>query len=284
MTRSRRMIDAGSMGLAVSHCSRTLAFLVAVLLSLAGCAGALVGPDDAARRALAPTGRLRVAVYPGSPTSMVKDASSGETRGVAWELGQALAARLGVPFEPIVFPRPAAIVEGLKSGMADLTFTNASADRAAVLDFTPPLLGIEQGYLVPAASKMTRAEEVDRPGIRVGVTAGSTSEAILSRAAKQLTLVRAATLTEAAALLSGGKIEAFATNKAILAELADRVAGSRILEGRFGLEHMALGIPKGREPGLPYLKRFAQESVADGSVQRATTRAGVLGTVSPESR
>jgi polar amino acid transport system substrate-binding protein len=258
--------------------------LAAVALVLAGCASARVEPDAAARQALAPTGKLRVAVYPGSPTSMVKDAASGETRGVTWDIGQALAARLGVPFEPVVFPRVAEVMEGLKSGKADVTLTNATPVRAKDLDFTPPLLAVEQGFLVPAGSKLAKAEDVDRPGVRVGVSAGSTSESVLSREAKHLTLLRAPTLKEAADMLSGGRIDAFATNKAILSELSDHLPGSRILEGRFGLETMALGIPKGREAGMPYLRRFAEEAMADGSVQRAVARAGVRGTVTPEAR
>jgi polar amino acid transport system substrate-binding protein len=256
----------------------------AIALVLAGCATAPVEPGATARQALAPTGKLRVAVYPGSPTSMVKDAASGETRGVTWDLGQALAARLGVPFEPVVFPRVAEVIEGLKSGKADVTLTNATPARARDLDFTPPLLAVEQGFLVPAGSKLATAEDVDRPGVRVGVSAGSTSESILSREARRFTLLRAPTLKDAAGMLAGGRIDAFATNKAILSELSDQLPGSRILEGRFGLEHMALGIPKGREAGMPYLRRFAEEAMADGSVQRAVARAGVRGTVKPEAR
>jgi len=258
--------------------------LAAVALVLAACAASQVQPDSAARQALAPTGKLRVAVYPGSPTSMVKDATSGETRGVTWDLGQALAARLGVPFEPVVFARPAEVIEGLKAGKADVTFTNASPARAKEVDFTQPLLAIEQGFLVPAGSKLARAEEVDQPGRRVGVSTGSTSEGLLTRVAKNLTLVRAPTLKEAAQMLTDGRIDAFATNKAILSELSDRLPGSRILEGRIGLENMALGIPKGRDAGMLYLRKFAEEAAADGSVQRAVARAGVRGTVKPEAR
>jgi polar amino acid transport system substrate-binding protein len=263
---------------------RYLLSLAAIALVLAGCATFRVGPDASARQALAPTGKLRVAVYPGSPTSMVKDAASGETRGVTWELGQTLAARLDVPFEPVVFARPAEIVEGLKAGKADVTFTNASPARAKDLDFTAPLLAIEQGFLVPAGSTLMKIEDVDRPGVRVGVSTGSTSEGVLTRWAKHLTLLRAPTLKEAAAMLAAGKLDAFATNKAILSELSDQLPGSRILEGRIGLENMALGIPKGREAGMAYLREFAAQAMADGSVQRAVTRAGVRGTVRPEAK
>ena len=258
-------------------------YLLSLALVLVACATARVEPDASVRQALAPTGKLRVAVYPGSPTSMVKTAA-GETVGVTWDLGQKLAVALGVPFEPVVFARPAEVIEGLKAGKADVTFTNASPARAKEVDFTQPLLAIEQGYLVPAGSRLAKAEEVDQPGRRVGVSAGSTSEGVLMRSAKNLTLVRAATLKEAAQMLADGRLDAFATNKAILSELSDQLPGSRILEGRIGLENMALGIPKGREAGMAYLRNFAEEAAVDGSLQRAVTRAGVRGTVKPEAR
>jgi polar amino acid transport system substrate-binding protein len=261
-----------------------LASALAAALALAGCATSPADADAAACRGLAPSGALRVAVYPGSPTSMVKDTATGETRGVAWELGQALAARLGVRFEPVVFPRVAEIIEGLKAGKADVTFTNATPVRAKDLDFTAPLLAIEQGMLAPAGSALRKVEDADRPGVRVGVSTGSTSEAVLTREAKHLVLVRAPTLAQAVDMLSRGSIDAFATNKAILSELSDQLPGSRILDGRIGLEHMALGIPKGRDTALPCLRRFADATVADGSVQRAVARAGVRGTAPPGTK
>ena len=46
---------------------------VALAAALAGCAAA-PGPAPEVRQALAPTGTLRVAVYSGSPTSMVRAA------------------------------------------------------------------------------------------------------------------------------------------------------------------------------------------------------------------
>ena len=253
--------------------------LAAIALSLAACASAPVAPE--VRQALAPTGKLRVGVYPGSPTSMVKDAS-GETRGVTWDLGRRLALRLGVPFEPVVFPRPAEVIEGLKSGKADVTFTNASPARAKEVDFTPPLLAVEQGYIVPAGSKLSRIEDVDKPGVRVGVTTGSTSEAALTREPHRFTLLRAPTLKDAARMLGSGELDAYSTNKAILSELSDQLPGSRILEGRIGLENMALGIPKGREAGMTWLREFAKGSMTDGSLDQAVKRAGVRGTVKPE--
>lgn len=251
---------------------------------LAACATAPPAPPPLApeaRQALAPTGTLRIAVYPGSPTSLLP----GEPpRGVAVDVGRALAARLGVPSELVVLPRVAEVVAALKAGRADFTVTNATPARAADVDFTPPLLALELGLLVPAASPVTSLETIDAAGVRVGVSQGSSSERALTGRWQQAKLVAAPTLEAATADLKAGRLDAFATNKGILFELADRVPGSRVLEGRWGLEHLAIAVPKGREAGRAELQRFAAQVSADGAVATAAARAGLRGTAPPESR
>jgi polar amino acid transport system substrate-binding protein len=74
----------------------------------------------------------------------------------------------------------------------------------------------------------------------------------------------------------------FATNKAILYELSDRLPGSTVLEGAWGYEKFAAGIPKGREGGLPLLNQFLSEAQKNGRIADAVKRAGVRGTVPPE--
>jgi polar amino acid transport system substrate-binding protein len=77
---------------------RLLVAAMVVAGALGGCATALaLAAPAAARAALAPTGTLRVAVYPGSPTSLVEQAPPERMRGVTVDLGRHLATRLGVP-------------------------------------------------------------------------------------------------------------------------------------------------------------------------------------------
>jgi polar amino acid transport system substrate-binding protein len=255
--------------------------IVAVAALLAGCAGTVPAPGAEARLALAPAGKLRVGVYPGSPTSMVRDAASGEARGVSLELGRELAARLGVPFELVEYRRLVEVLDALKAGEVDFTFTNATAARAQVVDFTPPLLDLELGYLVLPGSPVAAIAEVDRPGIRVGVTQGSTSQATLSREFRNAALVPAATLKSAIEMLSLRQVDVYATNKAILFEMSDALPTSRVLDGRWGLEHLAIAIPKGRDPGMDYLRRFAEDAKREGLVKRAAERAGLRGSAVP---
>ena len=110
-------------------------FLALVIISaglLSACASMAPTADANVRQALAPTGTLRVGVYPGSPTSMVRDPKTGEPAGVALNLGQALARTMGVPVQVLEFTRVAQVLDALKAGAVDFTFTNAKIGRAHV--------------------------------------------------------------------------------------------------------------------------------------------------------
>src|SRR5262249_60978753 len=84
------------------------ALAAATALAAAACAGSAARPDAAVVQSLAPGGKLRVGVYAGSPTSMVRDARTGEPRGVSYELGRELASPLGVAVGAAAGPRVAA--------------------------------------------------------------------------------------------------------------------------------------------------------------------------------
>jgi polar amino acid transport system substrate-binding protein len=266
---------------------------VGASLSLAGCAAPDAGPptprasaplDPALRNVLAPTGTLRVAVYPGSPTSMLPATGTLPMRGVAVEVGRALAERLGVPAEIVVLPRVAEVVAALKEGRADLTVTNATTERAKDVDFTPPLLSLELGVLVRAGSPLATLQGWDTAGLRIGVSRGSSSERVLGATLEQATLVPQPTLQAAGEQLRAGTLDAFATNKAILFELADRVPGARVLEGRWGLEHLALAVPKGREAAMGELRNFVDAVSSNGTVARAAANAGLRGVAQTANR
>jgi polar amino acid transport system substrate-binding protein len=111
------------------------------------------------------------------------------------------------------------------------------------------------------------------------VTQGSTSQGVLSRDLKQARLVVAASVPAATQMLRQGELDAFATNKAILFEMADQLPGARVLEGRWGLEQLAIAVPQGRRAAAPWLQAFAADVAAKGLVQQAAQRAGLRGAV-----
>jgi len=251
---------------------------LALPLLFAGCAATRTGADPAARAALAPTGTLRVGVYPGSPTSLVKDPKTGAPAGVEHDLGLALGERLGVPVKMVEFARAAEVLEGLKAGQVDFTFTNATEVRARDMDFTDPLVLLELGYLVPPASAINSIADVDRPGVRVGVAQGSSSQGTLGRQYKNAAIVPATSLAQAKEMFKTKAIDAFATNKGILFEMSDGLPQYKVLDGRWGEEHIAIAIPKGRQQGMPFLREFARQVKTSGRLQAMVERAGLRGT------
>lgn len=241
-------------------------------------AGTDASQDDI-RKILAPTGELRAALYTGTPTSVV---GPDDLRGVGYDLGKALALKLAVPYKPIVFPKNADVLDAIKAGTADVAFTNASAERARDMDFTQPYIAIELGYLASAGTPVAGLADVDRAGVRVGVTANSSSDGFLTSHLKQATVVRATTFDAGIQLMSSGALDVYATNKATLFEMADKLPGSRVLDGGWGAERHGIAIPKGRDMALPYLRAFVHDMVASGAVAAAVTKAGLRGTLPEE--
>lgn len=245
-------------------------------------AAAIIGLLSASARAdgeaklLAPSGTLRVGIYPGSPTSMVTDAA-GKPHGLAYDLGGELAKRLGVGVDYIRFQRVADIVTAIRDGQVDFTVTNATPARANEVSFSQPVLAIELGYLVPANSPIGKIEDIDKPGVNIGVTKGSTSERTLPTRFKSATIVSAESVKVAIGMFGSGEIDLYATNKPTLFEMSDQMPGAKILEGNWGAEHMAIAIPRGREAALPLLNRFVTDEQSSGALDTIRQQAGLRG-------
>ena len=248
-------------------------------LLLTGCAGISAAATPEARQALAPTGKLRVGLQLGSPHNVIRDSASGEMKGVAFDLGKELARSLGVPFEPVLYPSVGALLDGGKSGAWDVAFVGFSPARAKEWDFTGLHLEIEFGYLVPSGSSISTMADVDRPGVRVAAQEKSQPEIFLSRTLKNAVVVQAPSLAGQVETLKSGKADAIFSVKPSLFEVSNQLPGSRVLDGRPGVDPHAMAIPKGRDPGVAYARQFIEDAKSGGLVKAAIERAGIRGAV-----
>jgi polar amino acid transport system substrate-binding protein len=226
---------------------------------------------------LAPTGRLRVGINYGNPVLATRDPASGELRGVAVDLARELGSRAGLSVEIIGFESAGKLFEAVKAGAWDVAFLAIDPGRAAEISFTAPYVEIEGTYLVPSGSPFSTIAEIDRKGVRVGVSANSAYDLFLSRNIKHAELVRAPDPNAAFELIVGAKVDVVAGVRQHLAANAGKLPGSRVLDGRFMAIQQALGIPKGREEGAKYLREFIEDMKASGVVARAIEKAGVRG-------
>lgn len=243
---------------------------------LSACATAPTAPP-AARSELAPTGKLRVGLLVTNPSFVTKDGPAAEMRGVAVDLGRELARQLGVPFEPVRYEAISKMVDGTKAGDWDVAFLGFEPARTAHMDFTAAYAEIGNSYLVPAGSPLRSIGDVDRPGHRIGVTQRSVQDAFVTRSIKQAQLIRVSSNSEGVKLLASGKIHALVANRTALLATAERVPGSRILEGSIFNVEQSLGIAKGRPAGTAYAKEFIESAKSSGLVQQSIDRAELRG-------
>jgi polar amino acid transport system substrate-binding protein len=248
----------------------------AVMLSLmlASCASSSkISP--AAIAELAPNGTLRAGINLGNGVIATRDPVTGEVRGIAVNIARELGRRIGVPVELVVYAQAAHTVAGGKAGAWDVTFLAIDPLRAQDIAYTAPYAEIEGTYLVRADSPIRANADVDREGVRVLVVAGSNYDLFLTRNLKHAMLVRAPTTQGSADQFAQGTADVLAGVKQRIEDAAALVPGSRQLAGRFMAIRQAIGVPKGRDAALQYVREFVENIKASGMVAREIEAAGV---------
>jgi polar amino acid transport system substrate-binding protein len=229
-------------------------------------------------RDFAPTGSLRASLNMGNPVLAHSRTSSDKPAGVSIDLSRELARELGVPASFLQFDTAARSVAAVGGGEADIGFMAIDPLRADKIQFSAAYVQIEGAYLVPAASPVKSNDEVDRAGTTIVVGAGSAYELYLSRNIKQATLLKVPT-SEAVvdAMLAGQHPVAAGVRQQLEAD-AKRVAGVRVLEGRFMVINQAMAMPRTRsEAAQAYLADFVERMKRSGFVAESLKRHGIEG-------
>lgn len=233
--------------------------------------------NPTAKAELVPTGKLRVGVNLGNFLLVNKDPVSGAPRGIVPDLAQKLGRRLGAQVELVTFSGAGEIADGAQAGAWDVAFIGAEPQRAEQIAFTPAYLEIPATYLVPAGSPIRSLAEVDRPGVRIAVSARSAYDLYLSRNLKHAQLVRAEGIPASYELFVAQKLNVLAGLLPRLSSDLARLPGARILEGNFTAVQQAVGTPKARAQGAAWLREFVADIKATGLVARLIERHNVKG-------
>jgi polar amino acid transport system substrate-binding protein len=226
---------------------------------------------------LAPSGVLRAGINLSNFLLVSSKGPAGEPQGVAPDMAREIAARLGVPVEYVPFARPGELADAAGGDVWDIGLIAAEPARAEVIAFTAAYAEIEATYLVPAGSPLATIADVDRPGVRIAISARSAYDLWLSRHLAHAELVRAGSLEASYEIFVGDKLDALAGLRPRLLQDVDKLPGARILDGRFTAVQQAVGTAKGNEAGAAFLRDFVEEAKASGLVARLIERHGVRG-------
>src|SRR5690606_17687133 len=170
--------------------------------------------------------------------------AEGDPQGVSPDMAKAIADRLGVPVKYVPYPKPGELADAAGTGAWDIGLIGAEPARAEKIAFTAAYVEIEATYLVPAGSPLQTIADVDKPGVRIAVSARSAYDLWLERNIKQATLVRAEGLQGALQLFIDEKLDALAGLRPGLIEDIKQVPGGRIMDGQFTAVQQAIGTAK----------------------------------------
>ena len=257
------------------------------LVPLIACAAVLlatakdVRANEVAVRQLAPTDALRVAIAVGpAPSALyaVKDAS-GTPRGVAVDLGTALAKKIGKPVQFIEYLASGAITADADKGVWDVTFMPVDAERAKRVSFGAAYHVLTSTYLAMPGASVKAIGDANRPEVRIAIVDGTATSRAAQATSSNATFIMIRGVDEGVALLKDGKADAIALSRESLGGLAAKLPGSRILDGGFLNSYTAAAVPNGKPEALAYVSAFIEEQKASGAVRKSFDEIGLKNSV-----
>ena len=212
-----------------------LLVLIALLAGLSGAAFAETLPASE----IAPNGKLRV--------GMIDTTALG---GVAEPVGRFIAQKLGVTFEPVMYPDPEAYLQSFGKNEWDVAIgprTLAPADKA---DLTPDIWLVSLVYIAAPGKQFPDTGSIDKAGVKIGTIRGALSDRALTEQIKAAEIVRIplspTIATDAAALLRSGKVDVFGADSGVGYPTAAALTGATVVPGAFAMVRVAAALPKGR--------------------------------------
>lgn len=154
-------------------------------------------------------GSLRVGVTQ-APPWYSKDPRTGEwNAGVGVSLGKAMAAALGVRFEPVEVTWGTAVA-ALQANRIDIMYVlDATPERAQAVDFPrAPLLYYSLAVLAKDDLAVRTWEDLNKPEVRIAVPQATSMDRFLTANVAKAAIQRFPGNTEAIAAFQAGRVEA----------------------------------------------------------------------------
>jgi len=224
-------------------------------------------------------GELRVCIWPDYYGVSLRNPRTGQLAGIDIDLSAALASDLKVT-PRYVDSSFGTLVDDLLKDRCDVAMfaVGMTPQRARQLRFTRPYLESDI-YAVTTRSSLVvqRWEDLDRPGVRVAVQAGTFMEPVMAGALRQATLVVVKPPDTRERELEAGRVDAFMTDYPYSRRLLDGADWARLVTppAAFYVMPYAYAVRPGDSAWLTVVDEFVARVQRDGRLKAAAERHGL---------
>ncbi|WP_341677066.1 ABC transporter substrate-binding protein [Niveibacterium sp. SC-1] len=263
-----------------SSCARLL-MAGGVLLACAGVQAGEESRDGTVSRLARVTAEhvLNVCIWPQYYGVSFRNPKSGAITGVDVDMARAFAAELGAElrFVDTNFLR---VDSDLKEARCDVAMTGLAVtpEREARMDFTRPHLRSDVYAVTTLNSRRVRRwEDIDRPGIRVAVQAGTYHEPLMRERLRQAELVVINPPQTREGELEAGRVDVFMSDYPFTRKMQDNHDWVRVIAppSSYRPTNYAYAVRPGDRAWLQRVDAFVAAIKADGRLRVAARRYGL---------
>lgn len=255
------------------HAARRLAVLAACLaLTMPAGAGPVL-------QRVTGSGTVRVCIWPDYHGISMRNPRTGQLQGIDIDLSAAFGRFLGARVE-YVDSSFARLVPNLVEDRCDIAMhaVGITAEREQYLRFSQPYLRSDIYGVVARGNRVVRKwEDIDRPGVRVAVQAGTFMQPVMAGKLTRAQLVVVQPPQTREEELQAGRVDVFMTDYPYSRRLMDNADWARLIESPepFSVLPYGYAVKRGDAAWLATVEAFVARIKADGRLQRAASQNGL---------
>jgi len=248
----------------------------ALLLAAAALQPAAAGPVLERIKA---SGTLRVCIWPDYYGITWRSPRTGQLAGIDIELSAEFAKSLGVKVQ-YVDSSFAKLIDDLTAERCDIAMhaVGITPQRQQALKFSQPYLKSDIYAVTTRSSRVVRQwADIDMPGVKVAVQAGTFMEPVMAAELKQAQMVVIKPPLAREQELEAGRVDVFMTDYPYSRRLLDNADWARLVSppGPFHPIPYAYAVKPGDDEWLRQVDEFVAQIKRDGRLEAAARRAGL---------
>jgi len=248
----------------------------ALLLAAAALQPAAAGPVLERIKA---SGTLRVCIWPDYYGITWRSPRTGQLAGIDIELSAEFAKSLGVKVQ-YVDSSFAKLIDDLTAERCDIAMhaVGITPQRQQALKFSQPYLKSDIYAVTTRSSRVVRQwADIDMPGVKVAVQAGTFMEPVMAAELKQAQMVVIKPPLAREQELEAGRVDVFMTDYPYSRRLLDSADWAALIAPpqRFFVLPYAYAVKPGDDAWLDTVDQFVQRIQRDGRLDAAARRHGL---------